>query len=502
VGARVVAIGTLVGEGQLPGLADQPAAGQHQPAGGSGVGEHLDLHAAGPAQPVELALAGEGPGQGRGAVTHVGRLLVALGRRQGGHAGLEWLEEDRRVSREAVDEALDDRGVLGLGHGSGARAGGDPQLRGCARPGDGCPGHLRRAAPDGQGGLDGVGDQPGRGRGAEGTEVEAGVARPRRPDHRQAGERLVERDLQVGVAAPDLRAAVEGWLVAVDEAHLEHGGLEGAGADDVVDRHGLPQELGDLSAVVAAEVRPHSRPQVGGLAHVQHPAGAAPEEVDPGPAGQAGGELQLAHLGMGPDGGQLEEVVEAEHAQAAGPLEQEVEEVAGGQGVGQGPVGGPVRQPQPLGKGAELAVRDLVADQAPGQGARVDPPIAQRRPPGPDEGGLQEPQIEAHVVAHDHGRADELEERRQHGVDLRSREHHGLGDAGQHGDLRRYPDARVHQRLERAQALAAPQLHRAHLGDLGIRRGRAGGLQVEHAERHLMEGDAQVVEAALHRAAR
>ncbi len=133
---------------------------------------------------------------------------------------------------------------------------------------------------------------------------------------------------------------------------------------------------------------------------------------------------------MGPDRGQLEQVVEAEDAEAAGPFEQRMQEVARGQGVGQGPVGRAVGEPQPLGQGAQLAVGHLVAHQPAGQGAGVDPSVGQRRAAGGGHRRLEKAQVEPHVVADDHCRAEELEEGGQHGLDPRRRQHHGLGDAG------------------------------------------------------------------------
>jgi len=109
--------------------------------------------------------------------------------------------------------------------------------------------------------------------------------------------------------------------MAVDEPHLQHRSLERAGADDVVDGLGLPQQLGDLPAIVAPEVRAHPGPEVGGLAHVEDPAPETAEEVHPGPPGEAAGQPELAHLGMGPDGRKLEQVIEAEDPEVARPLE-------------------------------------------------------------------------------------------------------------------------------------------------------------------------------------
>ena len=48
---------------------------------------------------------------------------------------------------------------------------------------------------------------------------------------------------------------------------------------------------------------------------------------------------------------------------------------------------------------------------------------------------------------------------------------------------------------KRAEPLAAAELDRADLGDAAVGRGAAGGLEVQHAERDLVERGAQVVEA-------
>lgn len=57
---------------------------------------------------------------------------------------------------------------------------------------------------------------------------------------------------------------------------------------------------------------------------------------------------------------------------------------------------------------------------------------------------------------------------------------------------------RVHERSERAQLVTAAQLHGADLGDAAIGGGPASGFEVDHAEGHLVEGSAEVIEAALH----
>ena len=74
-----------------------------------------------------------------------------------------------------------------------------------------------------------------------------------------------------------------------------------------------------------------------------------------------------------------------------------------------------------------------------------------------------------------------------------------VGEAGEHRDLRRDRPARVDERLERAEELAAADLHRADLGDRVVGAVAARRLEVEHAERDVGERRAEVVEAALDR---
>ncbi len=76
---------------------------------------------------------------------------------------------------------------------------------------------------------------------------------------------------------------------------------------------------------------------------------------------------------------QLDEVVEAEHAVRRGPLEQRVQEIAGGERVVEGPMGRPVRKPEAVGERAELAVGDLFAHEAASKRARVDDRVAEQR---------------------------------------------------------------------------------------------------------------------------
>ena len=71
-------------------------------------------------------------------------------------------------------------------------------------------------------------------------------------------------------------------------------------------------------------------------------------------------------------------------------------------------------------------------------------------------GGPEETDVEADVVADDHGVADELEERRQHRSMRGAADTITSDETGEHGDLRGDGPARVHQRLEGAEALDRP----------------------------------------------
>ena len=324
--------------------------------------------------------------------------------------------------------------VLGPADGARARAGGHAQLRRRARPRAGVAPRGGRAPAQRDGRLDGLGHPAGLAGGRQRPQVEGAVV-AHRAHHRQAGEGLGQGQLEVGVARPVLGLAVEAGLVLVDEPDLAHRGLEGARADLVVDGLHLAQQLGDLAAGVAREVRAHPAAQVGGLAHVQHPPAPVAEQVDARLAGQRGGEPQLGGLGVAGDGGQGHQVVEPGHAQPGRPLQQDVEQVGGGQRVVEGAVAGPVVEAEATRQRAQLAVGHLVAHQAPGQGAGVDRGVGQRRALGAHQRGPDEAQVEADVVADHHRVADELEQAGQHRLDARGGHHHGLGDAGQHRDL-------------------------------------------------------------------
>jgi hypothetical protein len=64
--------------------------------------------------------------------------------------------------------------------------------------------------------------------------------------------------------------------------------------------------------------------------------------------------------------------------------------------------------------------------------------------------------------------------------------------------VRKVIDGGVHQRGERAEALAAAQLHRPDLGDPVVRRRAAGRLDVDDDEGDVAQRGPEVVERSLH----
>ena len=111
-------------------------------------------------------------------------------------------------------------------------------------------------------------------------------------------------------------------------------------------------------------------------------------------------------------------------------------------------------------------------------------------------GPLQETDVESCVVRDQNAVAGELQEARQYLAEDRRLRHHLVGDAGEHRDQCRDMGLRIDQRAELPKHLAAAHLHSAELGDRRLW-AAAGGLKVDHAERHLGERGAQVFEAGL-----
>ena len=261
---------------------------------------------------------------------------------------------------------------------------------------------------------------------------------------------------------------------------------------------GLAQHRADLAPIVAAEVAAHSLAQVGGLAHVEHLVVGAEEAIDAGRPGQLVRELQLAGLRMAAHLGQQHQIVEAQHAEAGGALEQQVQQVGGGERVVERAVVGPMIEPKATGQRAQAAIRHLVAHQPTSEWQRVDDGVAKGGPVAAEQRGVDEPHVETDVVADDDRVADELLQGGQHRLDARCLGHHRLRDAREHGDAGGDGLARVDQGGHGAQTLAVANLDDPDLGDEVATAVAAGGLDVEHAERDIGQWGSEVVERSLH----
>src|SRR5690606_14416044 len=114
-------------------------------------------------------------------------------------------------------------------------------------------------------------------------------------------------------------------------------------------------------------------------------------------------------------------------------------------------------------------------------------------------GGVEEGEVEAEVVADEHGAADELGQAGEHGRGRRRGAQVLVADAGERGDGRVDGRGGADERPERAEQLAAPVAGGADLGDVARPRRPARRLQVDGAEGHLVQGRGRVVDAAAHR---
>ena len=222
-----------------------------------------------------------------------------------------------------------------------------------------------------------------------------------------------------------------------DEARLDHLGGEWVGQLDVPDLADLAQHRADAPPVVTAEVAAHPLAQVGGLADVEHLVAMAAEHVHAGRAGQLGGGGELGGLRMPGELGEHDEIVDTHDPEPRRPLDQQVEQVGGRECVVEGAMRGLVVEPEAIGERAEPAVGDLVAEQSPGERGGVDHGRAVVEPLIAGECGAHEREIERGVVGDEHRIAEEVDEAAEHALDAGGGGDHGVGQPGEHGDLRR-----------------------------------------------------------------
>ena len=269
---------------------------------------------------------------------------------------------------------------------------------------------------------------------------------------------------------------------------------------DVVDGGGLPQQAAHLPTGVGGEVAPHSGPQVGRLAHVEHPTSGVAEQVHARRAGESVGEGQLRRLGMGGRAGEGEEIVEGEDAEGRPPAR-----AGGGAGRrwparrrGPGDGAGDRAGAESPGcracswgrrraRGAGRARRCRRSGSAAGRGRRAP---GRRRGSDRSKRTLWPTKTASPMNSSRLGSTASIR---------------GAGPTiwdvmpGQHGDGRRDRPLGIDHGVEGAEALAAPHLDRSDLADAVVVRRTSRGLEVEDAERDVDQRCAEVVEAGLPR---
>ena len=147
---------------------------------------------------------------------------------------------------------------------------------------------------------------------------------------------------------------------------------------------------------------------------------------------------------------------------------------------------GPVAQGRGQAEGrrdARQARPAQVRQEALGQGLRVQGRIAERGQVVPQGLVVEEGEVRAQVVPHQHPVAGRGPHLGQHGVGRGGLLHHLLGDPGQLGDHGRHRAQGVDQRGVVLADLPPVQAHHRHFQDAVGLRPAPGGLHVQHRER-------------------
>ena len=197
--------------------------------------------------------------------------------------------------------------------------------------------------------------------------------------------------------------------------------------------------------------------------------------------------------------GQREQLLQALHAEVADALQQPVQHLDGGAGVGERPVGrawSRCRTAAPAPRAGRWGPRRGSARRG-RAGPCTAPAGAARRCPWRSQAARRNPESNGALCATSTAPRRNSSTDGQHRPAAAAPGHHRGGDAGERDDVGRQPGARVDQRGQLADPLAAAHLDRADLGDRVGAGGAAGGLQVEHDEGDLAQRGAELVEGEL-----
>ena len=223
-------------------------------------------------------------------------------------------------------------------------------------------------------------------------------------DDRQPRPRRVDVEADVAVAVGVRAGAVVAGLEAGDQAGLDDLGRQRVGEAVVAHRLRLAQHRPDPPPVLAAEVAAHALAQVGRLADVQHLVAVAAEQVDAGGARQARRHLAAWR----PAGARPSRRASTRSSRPSTPspdarsmsrCSRSVVASASSSARWVGRWSSRRRDAER----AEPAVGHLVAHESSGEGDGVDAHRVVAGVAGTLERGAQERQVEADVVADEHG---------------------------------------------------------------------------------------------------
>ncbi len=275
--------------------------------------------------------------------------------------------------------------------------------------------------------------------------------------------------------------------MAPDQTRFEHERLGLARAHHPVHGRDLLEQVLDLLALVAVEVRADPRAEVRGLADVQDGSVPSAEQVHTGGVREMVGEPDLAEVRASTSAARLPEIAERADPEPLAEPHEPLEDLGGGARVVERAMRGAHRRPEVLGEGPQLHVGHVGPHDPPSEPGRAHGGIGQRRVAEVEERGVQEPDVVARVVRNEDRAAEELEQARHHRSDRRSVGDVAIGDARQVRDEARDRRPRIDQRVERSDPLAVSQLDRPDLGDGPVGRRPPGRLEIEDAEVDLVE---------------
>jgi hypothetical protein len=195
--------------------------------------------------------------------------------------------------------------------------------------------------------------------------------------------------------------------------------------------------------------------------------------------------------------GDADEIIDPRDTPSRCAFDENVQEVTGRTGIIERSVTRSILNAESLCQGPEAKVSNLVTQQAASKCQRVDNDGSIFLEVQACQSRAQEPEIERGIVSNEDGISNERSQTAEDLLDTWCGGENRIGQAGDDGDSRRNCDARINQSLKCPKHLPAPNLDRPDLTDEIVSRVRAGGLEVDDAERRFAEGRPKIIEAPL-----